>query len=278
MRILHKTVCFCLMTIFAGVSSAYGNCSRSMNVPLAITGLSVIVSGEIISGVYPEILSDLSAKEKCNFELTIVPRARLEMMFENGQADILIPATRTHRRDQLGFFVPLISNRAMLISVQTQRTPVKNFKELLEQKETKIVVVRGFDYGEKYQAFLKELQNRNRLRFEADPVSVARLLKSGAADYTLMAPSILAGSVQVDERVADLEDKLQYQTLQELSWGESGVYFSKKSLSAADVQALQDIFERAANDGLIWKGFQRYYKKEFLKDSIRPRDTLRPTN
>jgi polar amino acid transport system substrate-binding protein len=121
-------------------------------------------------------------------------------------------------------------------------------------------VVRGFDYGEKYQAFLKELQKRNRLRLEADPVSVARLLKSGAADYTLMAPSIFAGSVQIDERVTDLEDKLQYQPLQELT-GVSGVYFSKKSLNAADLQVLQDIFERAANDGLIWKGFQRYYKK-----------------
>lgn len=275
MRILRKTVCFCLMTMFAGAVSAHGNCSRSMKVPLAMTGLSVIVSGEIISGVYPEILSDLSAKEKCSFELSIVPRARLEMMFENGQADILIPATRTPRRDRLGFFVPLISNRAMLISVQEKTTPVRNFKDLLEQKDTKIAVVRGFDYGEKYQAFLKELQKRNRLRLEADPVSVARLLKSGAADYTLMAPSIFAGSVQIDERVTDLEDKLQYQPLQELTWGESGVYFSKKSLNAADLQVLQDIFERAANDGLIWKGFQRYYKKEFLKDSIRPRDTTR---
>lgn len=163
----------------------------------------------------------------------------------------------------------------MLISVQEQSIPVKNFKELLEQKEKKIALVRGFDYGEKYQAFLKELQKQNRLRLEADPVSVARLLKSGAADYTLMAPSIFAGSVQIDERVTDLEDKLQYQALQELTWGESGVYFSKKSLSTADVQALQEIFERAASDGLIWKGFQRYYKKEFLKDSVRPRDTLR---
>jgi polar amino acid transport system substrate-binding protein len=275
MRILHKTVCFCLTIIFAGTSAAYGNCSRTMKVPLAATGLSVIVSGENISGVYPEILSDLSAKEKCNFELSVVPRARLEMMFENGYADILIPATRTSRRDKLGFFIPLVSNRAMLISVQEQSIPVKNFKELLEQKTAKIAVVRGFDYGEKYQAFLKELQKRNRLRFEADPVSVARLLKSGAADYTLMAPSIFAGSVQIDERVTDLEDKLQYQPLQELNWGESGVYFSKKSLSTADVQALQEIFERAASDGLIWKGFQRYYKKEFLKDSVRPRDTLR---
>jgi polar amino acid transport system substrate-binding protein len=86
-------------------------------------------------------------------------------------------------------------------------------------------VVRGFDYGEKYQAFLKELQKRNWLRLEADPVSVARLLKSGAADYTLMAPSIFAGSVQIDERVTDLEDKLQYQPLQELTWARVAFIF-----------------------------------------------------
>ena len=93
-----------------------------------------------------------------------------------------------------------------------------------------------------------------------------------------MAPSILAGSVQVDERVADLEDKLQYEALDELPWGENGVYLSKKSLNAADLLALQDMFERAANSGVVWKGFQRYYKKEFLKDNIRPRDTARSSN
>jgi hypothetical protein len=60
-------------------------------------------------------------------------------------------------------------------------------------------------------------------------------LKSGAADYTLMAPSIFAGSVQIDERVTDLEDKLQYQPLQELT-GVKVAFIFLKIINAADVQ------------------------------------------
>lgn len=257
------------LTLSASTAGAY--CSRPITVPVAPTGFSVIISGDIISGIYPELLASLSSKEKCEFVVTAVPRARLEMMFDNGQADILIPAARTPRRDQSGIFIPLIYYRAMLITAQPQHNPPKNFKELLEQTSLRLSVVRGFDYGEGYQSLISELQKQGRLRIEADPVSVARVLKSGVADYALMTPSILAGAVLSDPRVEDLMLKLEYMPLADLPWGDSGVYLSRKSLGAEDMAALTDMFERVANSGLVWKSFQRYYKKEVLKESIRPR-------
>lgn len=258
---------------FLGLSSLHARaaCSRVINAPVTALGFSVIVNGDNIGGIYPEIFRSLSSKETCQFLFSAVPRARLEVLFENGQADILFPAIRTARRDELGYFVPLIYTRATLISLQSARPAIHSQQELLEQKNLKVVVVRGFDYGEAYQAIIAELQKQGRLIMEADTVSAARVLKSGVADFSIMAPYIFAGAVQTDARVEDIADKLRFDPLPELPWSDSGIYLSKKSLSQEDRNALQEMMEKAARSGMVWKGFSRYYKPEVLKEGNRPR-------
>ncbi|MBI3286190.1 MAG: transporter substrate-binding domain-containing protein [Burkholderiales bacterium] len=261
-----------LPMLLASCLTAHAACSRTINVPVAAVGLSVIASGENISGIYPEILRSLSAKEGCQFNFSLVPRARLELMFENGQADLLLPAIRTSRRDEHGTFVPLIYTRATLISLQSNRPQLRSAQELLEQRGLKVALVRGYDYGDGYQAIMAELGKQGRLTLEADALSVARTLKAGAVDLTIMAPYIFAGAVQSDPRVEGMADKLRFEPIAELPWGDSGVYMSKKSLSADDKAALQGLLEAAARSGEVWKNFQRYYKPEVLKDGNRPRE------
>jgi polar amino acid transport system substrate-binding protein len=245
-------------------------CSRVINVPVAATGLSVLIDGESISGIYPELLRGLTDKEGCSFVFTAVPRARLEVMFESGRADLLIPASRTPKRDQHGTFVALIHNRPMLMSLQPNRPAITTVQDLLSQTTVKLALVRGFDYGPAYQELLATLGQQGRLVLEVDALSVARLLKSGAADATIMAPSIFAGAVKDDERVRDVLEKLRIEALAELPWGDSGVYLSNAALNPQDKAALQGALERAAKSGAVWKGFQRHYAPAILKGSIRP--------
>jgi polar amino acid transport system substrate-binding protein len=143
-------------------------------------------------------------------------------------------------------------------------------QELLAQPDIKVALVRGFDYGQAYQALVTELEAQGRLIMEVDGLSVARLLKAGTADATIMAPSILAGAMVDDERVRDLLDKLRFEALRELPWGDSGAYISNSALGAADKAALQAALERAARSGVVWKGFQLYHPAAVLQGSIRP--------
>lgn len=259
--------------VVAGVAavSAQAQCSRVMQVPVSATGFSVIVQDEAISGIYPEILRAISQKDSCSFALSAVPRARQEALFEGGKADLLIPATRTPRRDEFGHFVPLIYNRATLISIDAKRPRLQSLHDLVEKTDLRVILVRGFDYGPAYRQMVDELRRQGRLLWETDPLSVARMLKNGAADLTLMAPSILAGAVQGDERVGDLMERLRYEPVTELPWGDSGAYISRTSVSAEDRQVLQQLLEKAAQSGAVWKGFQQYYSPQVLKESIRPR-------
>jgi len=269
-RTLQTLVCAAL-AVSAGLPlAAQAACSRVINVPISATGQSVIVEGDSIQGIYPDLLRGLADKDGCTVKLSAVPRARLEVLFETGRADLLIPASKTPKRDAFGTFIPLIHNRAMLITLRTGRPAIKSMQELRDKPGLKVALVRGFDYGQTYQELIPQLNQQGRLIMEVDAVSVARLLKSGTADATIMAPSILAGALQDDERVQDLLDKLQFESLAELPWGDSGVYLSNSTLNPQDKEALRTALERAAKSGVVWKGFQQYYAPAVLNGSIRP--------
>ena len=253
-----------------GAVAAHAACSRVIQVPVSSAGQGVLIDGDTISGIYPDLLRGLSDKEGCTFAMTEVPRARQEIMFETGRADLLIPASKTPRRDALGTFVALIHHRAALLSIQPNRPAIKTVRELQDNSKLKVALVRGSDYGQLYQELITALTKQGRLILEVDALSVARLLKAGTADVTIMTPSILAGAVQGDERVQDISDKLRIEPLDDLPWGDNGVYISNTSLNPQDKAALQDALGRAARSGEVWKAFQRYHSPAILKSSVRP--------
>lgn len=251
--------------------AAAADCSREILVPVAPIGISIVTNGNAVSGIYPDVLRAQAAKAGCQLVFSVVPRARLEVMFETGKADLLVPATRTAQRDQHGVFIPLIGHRATLISVAAERAPLRSAQELLERRELRVAVVRGFDYGEPYQALLKELTRQGRLFLEVDTVAVARLMQAGAVDLTIMGPTILAGAISRDPRIAGLLDKLRIEPIPELPWGVSGAYVSRHSLSAEDQAALRDMVEKSATSRAVYEGFQRYHRPDILAESVRLR-------
>lgn len=255
---------------------AWAQCERPVQVPMSATGQSVVIDGDKVSGIYPELLRSLAAKEQCRFVISAVPRARLERLFETGKADMIVASVRSPHRDEFGVFVPMVRSRATLISMDdAQRPPFKNFQELIDRKDTRLVVVRGYDYGNAYQELIDTLSRDNRVVLEAEPIAVARLLKANTNDVTLMVPTILYGAMQEDPRLRDLRDKLRIEPVDNLVWGESGVYLSK-TLEPGLFKYLQAAMQRAAQNGTVHKGFAAYYPAQVLKDSIKPLDRPQP--
>ncbi len=247
-------------------------CSRPMQVPLAPVGLSVLLPPQgQPTGVYPELLRQVGEAEGCVFTMSTVPRARQELMFEKAQADLLVPASRTPRRDEFGEFVPLIQSRAMVIALNAERPLPTTLKALMQASDLRVVLVRGFDFGDAYQAVVKELTRQGRLRLEADTVSVARVLDAGGADVTVMAPSILVSALHADERVSHLLGRLRLGAVDELGWNDSGIYLSRTALNESDRRHLQESLEKAARSGLVWKLFRQFYPAGSMDGSLRPR-------
>jgi polar amino acid transport system substrate-binding protein len=261
----------------AALSVAWAGCARPVEVPLSSTGHSVIADGERIGGIYPDLLQELATKERCQFVMTAVPRARLEKLFETGRADMLVATFRSERRDQFGVFIPMVRSRATLVSLgDTERAPFKTLQDVLDHKETRLVVVRGFDYGPVYQSLIDAMANEKRALLESDPLAVARFMKANPNDVTVMVPTILYGVMQEDPRLVEYVEQLRVEPLENIPWGESGVYLSKKSLEPGLMKTLQGVFQRAARSGAIYKGFASSYPTHILKDSTKPLDRKLP--
>lgn len=257
-----------LMLLAGGAGVARAGCSRPIRVPVAPLGMSVIVSGGAVGGVYPEVLQRVAADTGCEFDFSVVPRARLEAMYASNGADLLVPATRTGSRDARGEFVPMMRTRPLLISLNAARAPIEHLQQLAERRELRVALVRGFDYGEPYLRLVEILRQQKRLVMEADALAVARALERGLADVTLMAPSIFTGTLLQDGRTRPLVERLHFETVPELGWGESGVYLSHQ-LARADRALLAEALERHARSGAFWKTVQKHYPPGSYEEGLR---------
>ncbi len=259
----------CLLPLLgAGLAQA---CSRPLQVPVATVGVSVFAVGERVDGAYPSLLRQLGAAKGCAFEFRLMPRARVEQMFENGQADLLVPATRSDRRDRFGEFVPLVQSRTVAIGLKAARPPVGSLDELLNNTRLRVAVVRGYDFGPLYRETVEKLRLQGRLVQEQDPQGVARALQAGMAELTVITPSILFGVLDGEPRLQALKGQLRVEALDDMPWSEAGFYLSTQSLSADDRQRLREMLEQARASGAVWRALLDYYPAGSMDGAMKPR-------
>lgn len=252
-------------------ASAKPLCSRTIQVAVPPMGHSAIIKGKEFTGVYPEILKSIQAKGACKFRFTHVPRARQQALYSTGDADFLFPANRTTPRDQEGQFVSMVVSRAAIMTMDSKLDVFHSFSQLRSRKDLRIALVRGYDYGDAYRQLAQDLEAEHRIFYEPDPVGVARLMKAGFAELTIMSPSLFISALSDDSRVSDVSRKVRIDTVDELPWSENGVYLSRKSLSQADRDVLEAQLNAAVKSGQVWEAYQRFYPIDVLKNSIRPR-------
>lgn len=249
--------------------AAQASCTRVIDVPLANIGASVRFEQGRAQGVYPTLLREVAAGTNCQLSMQQVPRARLQSMFDAGQADVLIPASATPARDAAAEFVPLIQVRASLLTLDGDASVPRSLAELMALPDYKLVVVRGFSFGAAYDAAIATLRQRQRLVEEADAVGVARALRLGLAPATIMTASILVGTLVSEPELSPLLKRLRVEPLEELGWNASGVYLSRR-LGDTDRRTLRQAFTQAARAGRTWQLFNEHHPPGSLGGSIRP--------
>ncbi len=193
--------------------AARAGCSRTIIVPVSPLGITVTVDANGVGGVFPDMLRAAGTAAGCEFNWLVAPRARIEAMFEAGQSDMLLAASRSPKRDLLGTYVPMVGTRATLISIDSKRAPVHSLAQLLKRTELRVALVRGYDFGEAYQMLVQKLGEQNRLILEASSSKVARLINEGIADVTVMTSVGMAGAITTDERLKGMMEKLRVEAM-----------------------------------------------------------------
>lgn len=251
--------------------AAAAGCSREIVVPVAPTGYSVIVNGDQVSGVFPDALRELGARLGCKFVFPVRPRARLSYMFlQSGEADLLLPASRSAARDRVADYVPMMKLKMALVSVKRGQPQVASVRDLLAQPSLQGVGVRSYVFGDEYNALVARLEAQHRMSYTAAPVMVARMIKAGRADFTITAPAIFLAALSEDPAMASFADEVNITPLDGLPPADSGVYVSRRTLSRQDRAALLQLLRLAAR-GPLWKWYQHYYPPAMVAYVVRPR-------
>jgi len=204
----------------------------------------------------------------CRFEFSVVPRARLELLFELGQVPVMLAAVRTERRDGFGEFVPLLDTRPALLSLNPELPALQHLRELAPPR--RVAVVRGFDFGLRYRQALDNWRRDGQLVVEADIPGALRALQAGLADYAVLLPAHAQALAQREARFAELGTRLRTEFLAELPWHTTGAYLSHRALPAAERSWLRQRLQAAAESGEVWRQLGQHYPAEAMAGSMRP--------
>lgn len=258
------------LLILAPLTTAHAGCSRTIRVPAAPTGASVIVSGDDVSGAIPDALREQGTRMGCTFVFPVMPRARMTYQFmESLEADVLVPASRSAERDKSAVFVPMMKWKVGLITMQRRAIQAASARDLLAQKKLMGVAVRSYVFGDEYNALLRELDAQQRIHYVDDLVTVGRLLRAGRADFTINVPPLFLSALQGANDMTGIGQELKFQPLAGIPMTESGAYISRRSLPPADQRALQALFA-ALGKGVLWRHFNQYYLPGQLAYAIVP--------
>ena len=258
-----------LPALLLAAAPSHAGCSRTIVVPVAPTGFSVIIAGDQVSGAYPDALRELGKKLGCQFAFPVIPRARIAYMFlHSGEADLLLPASRSDERDGDADFVPMMKLKMALISNKNSPVRSASVADLLAHPDWRGAVVRSYVFGNEYNQLMAQLDAQHRMSYAAAPLMVARMMKAGRVDFTVGAPTIFLTSLYEDPAMADFAGQVQVSPLDGLPPTESGVYISRRSLTPQDRALLTQLLRQAAK-GPLWKWFQHYYPPHIAAYAVR---------
>jgi len=246
-------------------------CSRAIVVPVAPSGFNVMVSADQrVQGVYPDLLRALGERVGCRFEFPVVPRARLSLMFfNNGEADLFIPASRNAQREQQAPFVPMLSLSPALIHLSRKPLEVRDIEGLLARHELRAAVVRSYSWGDAYEQLMRSLESQKRVDYVADLRTVGAMLRTERVQFTILPPTLLFSALEEGASSPTQPQEFRYVRLEGLPRSEVGAYLSPTRLTPGDLQLLRQALQQAARDGSLRQSLERYYPRPVLKDDVK---------
>ena len=254
--------------------AAFANCSRIINVPLSAENTSnKSTNTEVKHGDFNKVIMPLmdsfGKKYGCQFAYTNMPKTRQELLFRNGESDILFLAAKSSKRDEVGLLIPFFQIKPAIISNKKFTSESMSLKRIREDKKIKLILVSGYDYGDRYREFIRAIEKDNRVSYEADAFSLVRMMSYKSNVVSIISPSIIEDVLKNEQIFNSLIGNIQYDEIVEFPWTDVGIYISKISLLENDFKHLKRHLPMITSREQIWKWIQSRYSKEVLTVAFR---------
>jgi polar amino acid transport system substrate-binding protein len=230
---------------------AQAACSRELSVGISELGFGAYLQDGQWQGMAPDLIAELGRRSGCRLKLAPRPRARVLLEFEQGQLDIITSAMQAPDRDRIGHFLPYAYAELDLVFIGD--APPRTLDELRQRPELKLGTVRGVRVGQLKEVVDAMLASRQ-AEYSPDFDNLAAKLAAGRLQAAII-PNVIHAKMRRD---GQLPARAVTIDLPEGPPEVIGLYLSRNSLAADDVQLLQRHLDGMRREAWVQQMYARY--------------------
>lgn len=212
-------------------------------------------------GIDDDVIQELIKRSRCDFTVTVLPRARSWYDLEQGNLDMLASGVPTPEREKFAWFAAYLSDKKYVILGPEVPREIVTMDQFIAAPKLVMGGVRSFKYSPLYDALSERLEATGRLEQVGDLDTLYRMFAHGRFAATIASP--LAYRFYFERYPP--HGKVRYLDWDPNSKAVSALVLSKKTFTSRQAKQWQALMKTMLNDGTIMQILTRHLGPEEAK-------------
>lgn len=243
-----------LLAAGAPAWAAADSCGRPLQVGVSLLGWGLFEANGKLQGIVPDLVERLAQRSGCRLQLSLRPRARVMLDFQNAELDIVTSALRTADRDAVGDYLPYAFSGFDLIAHPSVPTQIDNVAALEADSSHRLGLVRGIQLSPRLMQAVERLASQGRIEWASDFNNLAARLTAERFGLGVF-PTVIHGKLQHDGvlpagfRRIELPDSPPHPI---------GLYLQRRRMNDAQRRRVLAAMRQLVRDGEVTSIYVRY--------------------
>ena len=234
------------------------DCSRPLSLALHDHGL--LYSADTGTGIDKDVADELIRRSGCKVHVSLLPRARIWQLIENGALDFSLSGISTPQREKFAAFAWYFSNKYYLLV--RRDAAVSSLDDFKRNKGLQLGVIRSFRYSDSANRLVDAMAEQRRLTQSSGlPALFTALLANqvqGMIIEPFDEPAIAQARLHATAQVIEFGDKPV----------PHGLIMSRQSLPESEQRKWRGLVDAMRRDGTMLRIFEKYFKPDLARAMV----------
>lgn len=242
----------------ANVEEKHPDCSRPLSLALHDHGL--LYSADTGVGIDKDVADELIRRSGCKVHVSLLPRARIWQLIENGSLDFSLSGISTPRREKFAAFAWYFSNKYYLLVRRDAQ--VASLDDFQRNEALQLGVIRSFRYSDSANRLVDLMAEQRRLTQSSGLPALFTALLAGQVQAMIIEPFDASAIA-----LARLREATQV-----IEFGDPpvphGLIMSRQSLPESEQRKWRGLVETMRRDGTMQRIFEKYFKPDLARAMV----------
>jgi len=234
------------------------DCSRPLSLALHDHGL--LYSADTGAGIDKDMADELIRRSGCKVHVSLMSRARIWQLIENGALDFSLSGISTPQRQKFAGFAWYFSNKYYLLVRRDAQ--VASLTDFERNKGLQLGVIRSFRYSDSANRLVDAMAEQRRLTQSSGLSALFRALLAGQVQGMIIEP--------FDEPAIALAQLRE--ATQVIEFGDPpvphGLIMSRQSLPESEQRKWRGLVQAMRHDGTVLRIFEKYFKPDLARAMV----------